>query len=162
MKTQFLFPRSFRTIGIFLTTVTVLILLTQVLGVDAHINLLDKVQVPAILDTGSALGSNSSYRFFTMIEDDFGYEVLNVMGILGCLFWGFSREKVEDELIAKLRLESLLWATYVHFFVFLIFILGLYGTGFTYVLYFNMYVVLVLFIIRFRVVLLKAKRKLAE
>jgi hypothetical protein len=65
----------------------------------------------------------------------------------------FSKEKIEDEAIQFFRLASLQWAVIVNYVVLIICILGLYGGIFFSVMTYNMFTILIIFIIRFRYVL---------
>jgi Ca2+-dependent lipid-binding protein len=76
-------------------------------------------------------------------------EIIGVVLILSFLMAAFSKEKQEDELIAKIRLESLVWATYVNYAVLLFSMIFIYGISFLWVMIFNMFTILLFFIIRF-------------
>ncbi len=60
-----------------------------------------------------------------------------------------SKEPKEDELILKIRLESLLWATIWSYGILFLAIIFIYGEKFFTVMLVNMFAVMVLFIIRF-------------
>ena len=64
-------------------------------------------------------------------------------------------EKNEDEYIAGLRLSSLLWAVCVSYLLLLIAFVLVYGTPFLNVMVYNMFTVLIIFIIRFNYLLHK-------
>jgi len=81
--------------------------------------------------------------------------------IISLFFIAFSKEKNEDEFIAKIRLESLLWATYINYAVLIIAILFVYGGSAFWVLVYNIFTILLFFIIRFNWVIRKS-RKLAK
>jgi Ca2+-dependent lipid-binding protein len=82
------------------------------------------------------------------------------MLILGLAFVAFSRERSEDEFIARIRLESLLRATYLNYGILLLTIVFMYGSAFFMVLVFNMFTILVFFIVHFNLALAKARRNL--
>jgi len=65
----------------------------------------------------------------------------------------FSREKIEDEAIQFFRLEALQWAVWVNYAILVLCILFCYGGLFFSVMTFNLFTVLIIFIIRFRFVL---------
>lgn len=92
---------------------------------------------------------------FSFINDNISNEIIGVLLIVGALFVGFSREKKEDEFIANLRLSSLLWAVYVNYILLLLSLLFVYGTAFLTVMMYNMFTVLIIFIVRFNYVLYK-------
>jgi hypothetical protein len=76
-------------------------------------------------------------------------EIIGVLIILSSIFVAFSKEKEEDEYILKIRLESLVWAVYVNYGILLISLLFIYDFSFLYVMIFNMFTVIIFFIIRF-------------
>ncbi|HNX85002.1 MAG TPA: hypothetical protein PKK03_11175, partial [Bacteroidales bacterium] len=82
--------------------------------------------------------------------------------IISAFFVAFSREKTEDEFIARIRLESLLWATYINYGILLFCFMFFYDFGFFYVMIINMFTVLVIFIIRFQYLLHRAKKSLSH
>lgn len=65
----------------------------------------------------------------------------------------FSREKLEDEWVNRVRLESLQWSVYLNYALLLIALLVVYDEGFFYVMVYNMFTILIFFIIRFNFVL---------
>jgi len=74
----------------------------------------------------------------------------------------FSKEKVEDERIRQLRLESLLWAILINT-VFLAFsIIFFYNDLFIWIIAYNITTPLILFIIKFNVVMYSERRKLKK
>lgn len=78
---------------------------------------------------------------------------------VGLLFVAFSREKIEDEYITKLRGDSLIWAVVANTILMAVLSVLVYGGWFLYVSLFNLYMVLVLFIIKFRVTLNRFKKE---
>lgn len=80
-------------------------------------------------------------------------EIAAVGLIISLGFIAFSREKVEDEAIQFFRLEALQWAVYANYVVLILGILLVYGTDFFSVMTYNMFTVLIIFILRFRYVL---------
>ena len=68
---------------------------------------------------------------------------------------GFSKEKQEDEFIAEVRLNSLLWAVAVNYILLLLAFIFVYGTPFLQVMIYNMFTILVIFIARFHYILYK-------
>ncbi len=87
--------------------------------------------------------------FLTFINDNILNEILGILIIISALMVAFSKEKQEDEYISKIRLESLVWATYVNYAVLLLSFLFLYGFSFLWVMIFNMFTILLFFIVRF-------------
>jgi hypothetical protein len=73
--------------------------------------------------------------------------------IAGLLFIAFSREKQEDEFISRVRLESLQWAVLINYILLLIATWVVYNISYIDVMMYNMLTVLLIFIIRFHILL---------
>ncbi|GCC51471.1 hypothetical protein SanaruYs_16960 [Chryseotalea sanaruensis] len=76
-------------------------------------------------------------------------EILGGGLIIGLMMLAFSREKIEDEFVSKMRLESLLWAVYVNYILLILAFFFVYGNFFLDVIIYNMYTILLFFIGRF-------------
>ena len=81
---------------------------------------------------------------------------------MGCLFVACSRERVEDELIGRIRLNSLLIALYINSSVLIILSLFCYELLFLNVLVFNMFTNIIIFLIVFEMKLWKLKKSLRD
>jgi len=99
---------------------------------------------------------------FGMIKANLTGTLVGVLFLIGAIFVAFSKEKSEDEFIAKVRLESLLWATYINYGVLIFCFLFFYEFEFLYVMIFNMFTILIFFIIRFYYILYRAKKSLSH
>ncbi len=75
--------------------------------------------------------------------------------IVALLFIAFAREKQEDEYINTIRLESLQWAVLINYILLLVATWLIHGFAYIDVMMYNMLTVLIIFIIRFHVVLRK-------
>ncbi|MCY7356493.1 MAG: hypothetical protein LH609_03320 [Rudanella sp.] len=62
----------------------------------------------------------------------------------------FSRERIEDEMIGRMRLEALQWSVVVNYLILAVLILVSHGLGFFYILAHNMFTLLLVFIARMR------------
>ncbi|PSR57477.1 hypothetical protein AHMF7605_27395 [Adhaeribacter arboris] len=100
-------------------------------------------------------------KVFTFIENSIVDEIIAVLVIVGGILAAFSQEKQEDEYIAKIRLESLLWATYINYGLLLFSILFVYGLGFYQIMIFHMFTVLFIFLIRFNFILYRTSKAMA-
>lgn len=89
---------------------------------------------------------------------DLSLTITSCLLIIGGLLACFSKEKVEDEFIAKLRLSSLLWAVLINYLLLLIANFVVYGLDFLNVLFYNMFTPLIIFLIRFNYLLYKNSR----
>ena len=87
---------------------------------------------------------------FTIVKNNILNEILGITAIVGGIFIAFSKQEIEDEFISKIRLESLVWATYATYGFLLLSFLFVYGMTFFYVLILNIFVLLIFFIIRFK------------
>ena len=144
MNTNYLLPRSLRPIGWAMLIPGLILGFLTVLN-DWQPNIFEwKVFA---LYTDEIMGETG---FLKWIENNVLNEVLGIALIVGGIFVAFSREKVEDEMIQSLRLESLVWAVYANFIILLLAILLLYEIAFLWVMIFNMFTVLLFFIVRFQ------------
>jgi hypothetical protein len=86
---------------------------------------------------------------------DFTNTLVGSVIIIGALFVCFARQKHEDEFIAKLRLTSWQWAVGVNYILLLLAFLFVYGGAFLNVMLYNMFTILIIFILRFHYLLYK-------
>ena len=143
MKLNYLFPHKYKRIGwIILITAVLLGLFTLITNYEPY---LLEFNVPAIF-AEKLFGEN---EYFKMINNNILNEILGVLIIVSGLFVAFSKEKLEDELISKIRLESLVWAVFLNYAVLLLAIIFIYDMPFFWVMIFNMFTILIFFIIRF-------------
>ncbi len=149
MISKFLFPSKFKTPGL------ILLISGLVLGIP---NVFFGFE-PSFLDisTFCLYGGNGflsgSNVFCSFIETNVYNEIISVAIIVGGLLYGCSKEKEEDEFISKLRLDSLLIATYMNYGLLILTIIFIYGMPFFTVIVFNMFTLLFFFTIRFKYVL---------
>ena len=97
---------------------------------------------------GVALGAYSIFKGF-----DGSYIMNNVTIIsiiVGGLFATCSREKIEDEMTQQLRLSSLLTALYINYAALIVCALLVYDMDFLNVMIYNMFTILLIFMVVFR------------
>ena len=145
MKTNYLLPNKYKTIG------WILFVLGIITGVfvffsDYESNALT-IKVLSIYN--EAVISNDPDGFFKIIENSVVDELAALAIVIGGLLVGFSKEKIEDEFIYKLRKDSLVWALIFNYVVLIFTIIFIYGFTFFDVLVFNMFTPLVFFVLRF-------------
>ena len=80
------------------------------------------------------------------------------MVLVGLFLVAFSRERVEDEQITQLRLDSLRWAIYVNYGILLFSLIFTYGQEVYHILLLNIWLPLLFFILRFQWVLYRLNR----
>ena len=83
-------------------------------------------------------------------EANFTNELAALGIIVGLFLVAFSRERVEDEMIGRMRLEALQWSVIVNYLILTVLILVSHGFGFLYILAHNMFTLLLVFIARMR------------
>lgn len=150
MKTHFLFPNQFKNLGWLLFIPSVLAtLIISVLNIstDEYLN----ISVFSIYQ--DSIGEIPG--FFKFIKNSILDEILTISIIVGGILVGFSKLKEEDEMISKIRYESLVWATYLNYVIILFFTLFIFGLPYLNVLFYNMFTLLLFFIIRFHYMVYK-------
>lgn len=156
MKTNYLLPNQFKKIG-WLVFIPVLIL--GLLWVIFEFE-------PAAFDIKTVALFKDDYlddiQFMAITENNIVDEIIGVLIIISGIFIAFSKEKEEDEFISKIRLESLVWATYVNYAILILALILVYNMSFFWVMVFNMFTVLIFFIIRYNWALYKSKRELSD
>lgn len=104
-----------------------------------------EVKVPYFFGSPFLSGSEDRLFYPNHILDEIVLITLVVSGIIH----GFSREKVEDELISKIRLESLAWSVFWNFGLLLVAVILVYDTPFLAVMSIQMVSILVWFNLRY-------------
>ncbi len=156
MTTQLLLPNSYKKIGwIILIPATILGLILCYYEFSADW-LWSKVFALA------SEGSEFHYKYFTFTKTNITNTVIGGLFIIGAVLVGFSKEKKEDEFITELRLSSLLWAVLVSYILLFIAFIFVYGTPFLNVMVYNMFTVLIIFIVRFNYLMHKNSKTVLD
>jgi hypothetical protein len=89
---------------------------------------------------------------FGWTENGLGDEIFTLLIIVSGLINSFSKEKIEDELISRIRLESLSLSLFISFGLIIISTFLVYNINYMYVLVFNLFLIILLFnlILKFR------------
>lgn len=156
MKTNYLFPHRYKKAG------WVLFILGILLGV---VFMIFETDLSVCVIKVFAIAVNSfagDASYFTVIRNEVFDEIVCLLIVVGALLVAFSKEKSEDEFISKIRLESLVWATYVNYVILIVSIIFVYEMIFFWVLIFNMFTLLIFFLIRFNWVLYKTKNQVKD
>ena len=143
MKLNYLFPSKYKKIGWFIFIPTLLFgLFTIIFDFE-----------PEFLDVKTfSFFSDDLFKqdvYFGLIKNNILNEILGVLMVIGSVLVAFSKEVDEDEYISKIRLESLVWAVYLNYAILLVAIVFVFGFSFLWVMIFNMFTILIFFIIRF-------------
>lgn len=153
MKTNnFLFPACFRKIGWIMSLPLAAILTFYLLG------FFDYMKPSATWNFFDGMFNNPSWRLLDLIAGKLILSVCMILLTVGLLFIAFSKEKIEDEYIAKLRGDSLIWAVIVNSILLVVTFLFVYGEGFLFVMFLNLYALLILFIIKYNIALNNFKK----
>ena len=103
------------------------------------------LSVPKFLFLTEAFSGKGAVSFV-----NFTNELAALSIIAGLFLVAFSRERVEDEMIGRMRLEALQWSVVANYVILAVLILVSHGFGFFYILAHNMFTVLLVFIVRMR------------
>lgn len=153
MKLNFLFPNKFKSIGWF-TLIPSAIIGLSTLIYEYEPSFLD-FNVPAIF-VDELFSVNK--KTFRMVTNNILNEILGVLIVISTFLVAFSKEKSEDEYISKIRFESLAWAVYFNYAILTLTLLFIYDLAFLWVMVFNMFTVLLFFIVRFSWQISKLKK----
>lgn len=152
MLKQILLPNRFKLLGwILLIPSAIVGFLLMLSDLESKLKINSKVFA---LYNDEFMGSG---RHTGIISTNITNTLVGVCFILGAMMVGFSKEKKEDEYVANLRLSSLMWAVWVNYVLLLLSFIFIYGMGFFHVMIYNMFTVLIIFIGRFNIILLKNK-----
>ena len=103
----------------------------------------------------------SSYldtKYFELIDNHFSEEIGGILLLVALLIICFTKEKVELEYIAHVRLRSLLISIYVNTILLIIAFLSVFGFGFVKILMVNIYSPFIIYIFVFKISLWKSKK----
>lgn len=155
MNLSYLFPYRFKKIsGIVFWLALLLFAVLPFIDDFEFIEI--KAKVFSLINSG--VFSDTSY--FDIAENDIKDEILFTLLILSGLIYAFSKEKTEDERVQKIRLDSLVWATYFNYILILLCYLFIYGIDFLNVMMAALFSHLLFFIIRFRWMLYRQNKSL--
>ena len=133
MKKNYLFPHYFQWIGL---AIAVISFVALCVGPNMDFS----IRMPAL------------YNGFRMADTGM-FSIAMPLLIIGLIFLGFSKEKVEDEFVQYLRSQSLIWSTYVTAGLFILGTLLIYGITYLLIPYMVFFVFLLLFILKFKIAL---------
>jgi len=152
MKTSYLLPHKYKIVGWILFVIGLIVGCFLFFG-EYETDALT-INVLSIFNEGDIFGGKKGY--FKIVENSIVDELVTLAIIFGGLLVGFTKEKVEDEFIYKLRNDSLVWAIIFNYMVLVFTILFVYDFTFFHVLVFNMFTPLMFFVIRFNFLRLKS------
>ncbi|MBA0882224.1 hypothetical protein [Flavobacterium undicola] len=149
MKMNYLFPHRFKKFGWIVFIPVLLFLIPIFSNEELYGGLFSPSMNFYVLAIVNDDFLSSGIQFFKVIQNNISDELIFCLLVLSGILVGFSKVKIEDEMVSKIRLESLVWATYVNYAILFVAILFIYGTIFLKLLYINIFSLLFFFIIRF-------------
>lgn len=156
MKSRFLFSHKLKPLG------WILFLIGMVLGSILMLNEFDtpnwEVQVFPLIGEEGFLTRNTAFKWSS---NNIADELASLLIIFGGILVSFSKTKDEDEYISKIRMDSLIWATYVNYGVLILAVVFVFEMSFFSVLIYNMFTLLLFFMLRFHYVLYKTKKSIS-
>ena len=156
MTTQLLLPNRYKKIG------WIILIPATILGLILCYNEFSADWLWAKVFAIASEGSEFHYKYFTFTKTNITNTVIGGLFIIGAVLVGFSKEKKEDEFITGLRLSSLLWAVLVSYILLFIAFIFVYGTPFLDVMVYNMFTVLIIFIVRFNYLMHKNSKTVSD
>ena len=152
MKSNYLLPNKYKTFG------WILFLAGIVSGIIFYANEYETdaltINVLSIYTEG-IFSKNDG--FFNIIDNSIVDELITLAIIIGGLLVGFTKEKIEDEFIYKLRKDSLVWALIFNYSILILATVFVYDLAYLDVIIFNMFTPLVFFIFRFNFLKFKSQ-----
>lgn len=155
MKKNYLFPPYFKMIGL------IMLLPTLCFGFIIYINSM----LGGIMDNIIRQVNNSPYPdgiapYAALINSGWPwlYQIIIFAFTLSFAFMAFSREKVEDEYIWKIRMNSLVFALMIDCILICVAIFTLFGMNFVTFMVFNFYLIVAIYLVTFRIAIYRAKK----
>jgi hypothetical protein len=145
MKNSYLFPNKYKKIGLLLFVAGFTLLIMGLLfDVDVELSYLD-IKMPVIVNNPIF----SERHYFQIVETNITVQIIILSIIIGGLLLGFSKERVEDELIRDIRNKSLVWAVYLNYSLLILSLFVVVDLDMFTMIVLNVFTLLLFFIIRF-------------
>jgi hypothetical protein len=154
MTNKLLLPHKYKALGWYILIPSTIIGIILLISEFQTFSL--ETKVFALMN--EELLENTTY--FSIISKNVVPTAIGVLFIIGALLVSFSKEKLEDEFIAEIRQSSLLWAVLVNYILLLLAFVFIYGLAFMNVMIYNMFTILIIFIIRFNYILYKSSKEM--
>lgn len=159
MGKTYMFAPVFRKIGYVLLSVALLFFVACMIWKE----LLDISYPMFSLTPGVMENFDEPAKFFNpRILNGGWFEIFMTMMCVGCVFVAFSKEKVEDECITQIRMNSLIWSLLVNMVFVLISTLFVYGWSYLIVMAVYPFSTFFLFMIKYNISLYKFRKSNEE
>jgi len=99
---------------------------------------------------GDAILSSKLEQQFRVSSVDLIPNLIGICFLVGGILVMFSKEKKEDEFINQLRLNTLQWSVFINYSLLLFCFLLVHGLAFLNVMVYNMFTIIVIYILRFQ------------
>lgn len=156
MKNSYLFPAYFKKIGWcmfpFMLAFSIYVLYIKN-GLNWDVSMWTFVSDSRWLET-------SDSKWFGTSVQDISDEIAFTGMTVSLLFIAFAKRKDEDEYISRTRLESLVWAVIANYAILTAATWLVYGFPYFNVMLYNMFTILILFIVKFQLALYKLKKSM--
>ena len=154
MKTQFLLPTRFKKLGLCMLVPFIIMAAFQwFCGMDLISYTEWILPLPAIYD--DCMGGG---QWFSIVNDSVYDEIWIIGLLLSLTFIALAKEKDEDEMISKIRLESMAWALWVTVGLFALETLWVFGFAYMESTFLTLFIYLIIFIAKFNYEMYKLKR----
>lgn len=156
MKPKFLFPNRYKRIG------WVLLVPASILGVLVLFFNFEFEFLDSKVFTFYSKGFGDEKTMMGFLRGNYTNTIAGILFLVAAMLVAFSKEKHEDEFIAKTRLESLVWAVYVNYGILAFCMLFFFNLEFLLIMIFNMFTILIFFILRFYYILYRTNKSLGH
>lgn len=154
MLTRYLFPHRFKWVG------WALVVAAATLGL---LDFNEVYKLPAFMAwLPPLLGTHDFSNQSGPVTSRENTDLYAVLLILGGLLAACSRERHEDEYISRIRLDSLLWALYAYYVLLALAFVLVSGMAFISIMTYALFAPLLLFLLRFELVLRLSARSLPD
>ena len=163
MESKLLLPHRFSRIGWFLAVPFLIwgigyLVAQNTFELDAFLFTFNSTNEETKGNGGIFSGGNF---LFNLKDNNFTDELIAIGLMTGLMLIAFSKEKIEDEWIAKLRLDALLWGVFINALLLFLAFIVLYNNAFWCFMNINLFTPLLIFIVRFNYLKWKENQLLA-
>lgn len=156
MKSNYLLPNTCKTWGWGIFGLGILLWLILVLFEEE----IRQIEIPTFVLYSDMIFTGE--KWFQIVKTDISLTLIYLFTTVGSLLLMFSKEKIEDEFIAQLRLRSLQWSILVIYGLFLIANLLIYGLLFLNIIAIQLLILPIIYTIRFHYVIYKHKNTISD
>jgi len=156
MKKTYLFPNYFKKIGWIIAFPSLIILILNIFEIIS----LDFDYYFYGLSQGTGFFNTPSEWSWSRYETSFAITILPIIIVVGFVFICFSKEKIEDEMITQIREKSFVWAIIISSIIFVLGTLFFYGIAYLYFLGCFIYLIFLLFILKFHIELSRLQKSM--